>query len=98
MLKAGALDEVKMLMPLELNPLLPALKAVGVPELTQVLKGKIALADASLNAQRASRNLAKRQLTWLRNQVVPAIKVPDFANKETIIFIKKKVRSYLQGF
>ena len=98
MLKAGAMDEVKMLMPLELNPLLPALKAVGVPELTQVLKGKIALADASLNAQRASRNLAKRQLTWLRNQVVPAIKVPDFANKETIIFIKKKVRSYLQGF
>ena len=33
MLKAGAMDEVKMLMPLELNPLLPALKAVGVPEL-----------------------------------------------------------------
>ena len=52
-----------------LDPRLPAMKALGVPELGRHLAGQTTLEDAALAAKQATRNFAKRQLTWLRNQV-----------------------------
>jgi len=69
MMETGALDEVKALLALDLDPSLPAMKAVGVPELGRYLNGEMTLEDAVSAAKQATRNFAKRQLTWMRNQV-----------------------------
>lgn len=69
MLAAGALDEVAALDRLGLAPDLPALKAVGVPELLAHLRGELTLPDALVAAQQATRRYAKRQITWFRHQI-----------------------------
>ncbi|MFQ5619145.1 MAG: tRNA (adenosine(37)-N6)-dimethylallyltransferase MiaA [Rhodospirillales bacterium] len=69
MIEEGALDEVAALERLGLDAGLPAAKAVGVPELRRHLRGEITLDEALDRAKRASRNFAKRQLTWLRHQM-----------------------------
>jgi tRNA dimethylallyltransferase len=68
MVEAGALDEVAALMARGLSPALPAMKAVGLRELAAHLSGQTSLAAALAEAQQATRNYAKRQLTWFRNQ------------------------------
>ncbi len=72
MLDQGALDEVRALLALGLDPELPAMKAVGVRELAACLDGKMSREEAVSAAQQASRNYAKRQLTWFRNQIPEA--------------------------
>jgi tRNA dimethylallyltransferase len=69
MAAAGALEEARALLALGLDPELPAMKAVGVPELAAHLHGEIEFETAIARAQRATRNLAKRQTTWFRNQL-----------------------------
>ncbi|MES2861528.1 MAG: tRNA (adenosine(37)-N6)-dimethylallyltransferase MiaA [Pseudomonadota bacterium] len=68
MIEAGALDEVRNLVSRELDPTLPAMKAVGVRELAAHLSGETTLERARTAMQQATRNYAKRQLTWFRNQ------------------------------
>jgi len=68
MIETGALQEVDGLRLRNLSPDLPAMKAVGVPELIAHLAGTIDLETAIAKAQQATRNLAKRQITWFRNQ------------------------------
>lgn len=73
MVDQGALEEVRTLMARRLDPALPAMKAVGVREFAAHLAGEATL-DAAVEATRqATRNYAKRQLTWFRNQT------PDWA-------------------
>jgi tRNA dimethylallyltransferase len=69
MIAEGALEEVAALTARGLSPALPALKAVGVRELAAHLRGETDLAAAVEAAQRETRRYAKRQLTWLRNQM-----------------------------
>lgn len=64
----GALNEVAALNALNINPALPAKKAIGVPEFSAYLAGKLSLEAAIERAQAATRQYAKRQMTWLRNQ------------------------------
>ncbi len=71
MIDAGALDEVKALAARGLDPKLPAMKAIGVPELTAVLEGALSPAEAIDRAKIATRQYAKRQSTWFRNQLAP---------------------------
>ena len=54
MLRAGALDEVKNLLTLALDPLLPAMKALGVSELSRYLVGEITFENAVLSAKKAT--------------------------------------------
>jgi tRNA dimethylallyltransferase len=68
MLDAGALAEVQGLIDRDLDPRLPAMKAVGVPELIAHLRGETSRTAALAAAQTATRRYAKRQLTWLRHQ------------------------------
>jgi tRNA dimethylallyltransferase len=77
MLAAGALDEVRELMVLDLDPGLPAMKALGVPELSRHLAGDLTLTEAVQQAKQATRNFAKRQLTWLRNQVAADLEIDE---------------------
>ncbi len=76
MMAAGAIDEVKALKALGLAPDLPAMKAVGVAELSAYLDGRAGLEDAVETAKRATRNFAKRQLTWLRHQMAEGQRFP----------------------
>ncbi len=69
MMDNGALQEVRALDDLGLDPALPAMKAVGVPELRRYLAGETDLETATDDAKRATRQFAKRQMTWLRNQI-----------------------------
>lgn len=68
MVREGALDEVGALMARNLDPTLPAMKAVGLRELASHLSGARSLAEAVALAQQETRRYAKRQMTWMRNQ------------------------------
>jgi tRNA dimethylallyltransferase len=69
MLKAGALQEVAALAARQLDPLLPAMKAHGVPALIRHLGGEIGLAEAAEIGRADTRHYAKRQFTWFRHQL-----------------------------
>ena len=69
MLKEGALEEVERLAARQLDPLLPAMKAHGVPALMRHLKGEITLEEASAIGRADTRHYAKRQFTWFRHQL-----------------------------
>jgi tRNA dimethylallyltransferase len=69
MLKAGALEEVAALSARHLDPLLPAMKAHGVPALIGYLRGEITLAEAAEIGRANTRQYAKRQFTWFRHQL-----------------------------
>ena len=71
MIEQGALDEVKELRSLHLDPSLPAMKAIGVRELAAAMDGETSLADAVERAKIATRQYAKRQATWFRHQLGP---------------------------
>ncbi len=68
MLDDGAVDEVKALLKINLNPDLPITKALGVPEITAFIKGQISYETMIAKAQQATRNYAKRQITWFKHQ------------------------------
>ncbi len=69
MLKAGALEEVAALAARHLDPLLPAMKAHGVPALIRHLQGEISLEEAAAIGRADTRHYAKRQFTWFRHQL-----------------------------
>ncbi|MFZ1813936.1 MAG: tRNA (adenosine(37)-N6)-dimethylallyltransferase MiaA [Rhizobiaceae bacterium] len=69
MIEEGALEEVRALMTLDLPLTLPAMKAIGVPQLADHLAGKTSLEVAVSAAKAATRQYAKRQSTWFRNQL-----------------------------
>jgi tRNA dimethylallyltransferase len=73
MLTAGALEEVAALAERRLDPLLPAMKAHGVPALIRHLRGELSLEQAADIGRADTRHYAKRQFTWFRHQL------PEFA-------------------
>jgi tRNA dimethylallyltransferase len=68
MMKRGAVDEVRTLLARKLDPDLPAMKILGVREIAAMLRGELSRETAIAKAQQATRNYAKRQMTWFRNQ------------------------------
>ena len=68
MLEQGALDEVEALLARQLDPDLPVMRAIGVPEIRAFLHGECSQADMVERGAQATRNYAKRQFTWFRNQ------------------------------
>jgi tRNA dimethylallyltransferase len=67
MLRHGALDEVRALLALRLDPALPAMRAHGVPELAAHLRGEITLQEAARRAELVTGQYTKRQATWFRH-------------------------------
>lgn len=67
MLAAGALEEARAMM--HLDPSLPSMKAIGLPELIAHLKGELSLTEAVARAKAATRQYIKRQGTWWRGQM-----------------------------
>jgi tRNA dimethylallyltransferase len=67
MLRCGFVDEMRRLRARgDLHPGLPSMRLIGYRQLWQHLEGAATLADASQRAIAATRQLARRQLTWLR--------------------------------
>ncbi|MGC2774483.1 MAG: tRNA (adenosine(37)-N6)-dimethylallyltransferase MiaA [Bradyrhizobium sp.] len=69
MLDGGALEEVERLAARGLDPLLPAMKAHGVPALIRYLRGEITREEAAVVGKADTRHYAKRQFTWFRHQL-----------------------------
>lgn len=74
MMAEGALEEVRALG--ALDAALPAARALGVPQLRAHLRGEMPLEAAVARAVTETRQYAKRQMTWFRNQM------PDWAGLE----------------
>jgi tRNA dimethylallyltransferase len=70
MVRAGALEEVEALRQEGVDPLLPAMRALGMPAFLQHQAGELGLEEAIDIAQLATRRYAKRQMTWFRNQII----------------------------
>ncbi|MET0219678.1 MAG: tRNA (adenosine(37)-N6)-dimethylallyltransferase MiaA [Tardiphaga sp.] len=69
MLSKGAREEVEALAARGLDPLLPAMKAHGVPALIRFLRGEISREEATAIGKADTRHYAKRQFTWFRHQL-----------------------------
>ncbi|WP_132532368.1 tRNA (adenosine(37)-N6)-dimethylallyltransferase MiaA [Rhizobium sp. PP-F2F-G48] len=69
MLEQGAVEEVETLLALDLAPDLPAMKAIGVPQIAAMLQGTMGRRGVIETASAATRQYAKRQMTWFRNQL-----------------------------
>ncbi len=70
MLAQGALEEVAALLAQDLDPALPAMRALGVPELAAHLRGELTLPEAARRAIAATQQYTKRQATWFRHQIL----------------------------
>jgi tRNA dimethylallyltransferase len=68
MIQHGAVDEVQALLAMDLPEDAPVLRAIGVPEIAAMLAGEIDKVDTIARGQAATRQYAKRQYTWFRNQ------------------------------
>lgn len=76
MLKAGFLDEVRTLMARPgFDESLPSMRAVGYRQAIAHLKGETTLEQFTESGKAATRQLAKRQITWLRS--MPAVRTFD---------------------
>jgi tRNA dimethylallyltransferase len=67
MLKAGAIEEVRALLKLDLDPTLPAMRAHGVPELSAFLRGTMSLEESGRRTELVTGQYTKRQATWFRH-------------------------------
>jgi len=90
MLAGGALDEVRALAARNLDPLQPVMKAHGVPWLKRHLAGDMALDAAAEKAKQDTRQYAKRQFTWFRNQL------PDWPWVEPAAALKELERGLVR--
>ena len=68
MLAEGGKDEVAALIARGLDPTLPVMRAIGVREIAGMLADPASVPSLSEQAKVATRQYAKRQYTWFRNQ------------------------------
>ncbi len=69
MLDHGAVEEVQALLALGLAEDLPAMKAIGVPQIREWLAGRISRDEVIELSVNATRQYSKRQRTWFRKQM-----------------------------
>lgn len=75
MIESGAIDEVKHLE--QIHATGGVLKAIGVKEIKAYLQGEMSFDMMIEKASQATRNYAKRQVTWFKNQIKDAVCVTD---------------------
>jgi tRNA dimethylallyltransferase len=68
MFSTGAVEEVRVLCARSLDPSLPVMKALGVPEIAGAIRGEISRDAALAMVQQNTRRFVKRQTTWFRHQ------------------------------
>jgi tRNA dimethylallyltransferase len=85
MIEAGALTELEALRARNLDPELPLMKAVTVPEFLAHLEGRTDLGSAIERAIARTRQYAKRQLTWFRHQLPELEVIEAFGDSPDLI-------------
>jgi tRNA dimethylallyltransferase len=100
MLAGGALEEVRALGALGLDPALPAMRAHGVPELLAHLRGEMTLEAASARAILNTGQYTKRQATWLRHHDLAPVSATKFfhARSDDFTQFKKSLLEYFAAF
>ena len=95
MLKEGALEEIAELEKRKLPNSLPCMRALGVPELIAYSRGEMSLAEAAERSCMLTRRYAKRQVTWINNQIISKKIIneqySEKLNPEIFAFIRKTV-------
>ena len=76
MATAGGIEEATALLALDLDPALPAMKALGVREFAAYLDGEATRDEAVDKLRQSTRRYAKRQATWFRHQLPEATRFP----------------------
>ena len=95
MLRRGFVDEVRGLRARgDLHAGLPSIRLIGYRQLWQHLEGALTLADASDKAIAATRQLARRQLTWLRAE--PRAEWFDAGDAQALERIAVRVAEWLR--
>ena len=69
MFDSGAVEEVEALLALHPDPGVPAMKAIGVAQIAEMLAGRMTKDAVVERASVLTRQYAKRQMTWFRNQM-----------------------------
>lgn len=69
MVALGGIEEANGMVARGLDPVLPAMKAIGVEHLSAASQGQLDLEEAIALCKRDTRRYAKRQMTWIRNQM-----------------------------
>lgn len=88
MIAGGAIDEVAALLARgDILPSASVRRAIGVAELGAVLAGDATLPDAVAAVQLATRQYAKRQYTWFRNQPPPSWTRCDTTEKDSAVAV-----------
>lgn len=95
MVEAGALEEAAAMKARGLDPALPAMKALGLPELLAHLDGSLPLARAIEAAQGATWHYARRQRTWFRHQFDPQLRIGEQFSERLLPEIFSKIRQFL---
>ncbi|HEX2146771.1 MAG TPA: tRNA (adenosine(37)-N6)-dimethylallyltransferase MiaA, partial [Pseudorhizobium sp.] len=65
----GAVEEVQALLARDPDSSLPAMKAIGVAQISEMLAGRMKPHEVVERASALTRQYAKRQMTWFRNQL-----------------------------
>jgi tRNA dimethylallyltransferase len=92
MLELGLVGELRRLRErFELHPSLPSMRAVGYRQTWQYLDGQVSLSGLRETGIAATRQLAKRQLTWLRSW--PEVKRFDFLDDDVL----EQISAYLEA-
>ena len=94
MLATGSLEEIRLLAKRQLDPALPAMKALGIPQLIKHLAEEMSLEEACKAGQQATRNYVKRQGTWFRNKFVADILIETQYNDS----IRANIFSFISKF
>lgn len=95
MLARGAEAEIEKLLARQLHPDLPVMRAIGVPQIADYLRGHCDEAAMLAAGQLATRQYAKRQYTWLRNQSPP--EWPRIAFDSSNESIKSAIKLLIDG-
>lgn len=93
MMGDGALGEVQALSELQLDPDLPAMRAIGVRPLLRLSRGEISAAEAVTEAKAETRQYIKRQETWLKRHMI-AWKTIEMKEMECSM---REIFAFIQG-
>ncbi len=66
MINSGFIDEVQRLLDMGYSPDLPTLSAIGYGEMVAYIQGKITIEEAIMSMKRRTRNYARRQANWFK--------------------------------
>jgi len=91
MFDGGAIEEVEALLARHLPAPAPVMRAIGVPEIAAMLAGEIGREEALDRARLATRQYAKRQYTWFRNQPPEGWQRTDATDRDSQVNIFERI-------